>query len=770
MAVVAVTHNVNTLEDWEGAGSPTFATFGGAGPGAGEAAGLQYEGSQSATRRIASTSTNAGFHATIGVTEDFTAATSTIWWVKAMTALAGGITSGGTRVHVGDTTTDQFSYQIGDDGTMGAGKFILPPKGGYVLIPIEVRTNAWRNLPNQAGVPDITIADVYSMQHNVSATTGAGLSQSLDAIHTSGDGLFLVGGDSTNPDGTFADFLAADEGEGVAGCERVGMWSSQAGTFFVFGPHVIGRTDAAVSTLTDFTDSLQTIIFPGGFVGTGFNGFEVDCATANTTVIWTNVTIIGRGRARKIVYFDTELDVNATADDIDIIAHGMEDGDQVFYSAGGGSEDIGPDATSNENENATSAGRGTTGPYWYVIEGSTADILHISATADDALGAQTNEALTPSTAGNGERHALIRTPDTRPDIECTGTASGATFLMDNCTVARGRNITLTSAMTILGGTFVECDLLTVAGGEVDGATFISPTPGLGEHFLAGSATDLDSATNGVHDCAFVSGGTGHAVKITSGTGSVAYDGNTHTGYSAWDEDNTGGISFNTFTDVIGGATDTVTYTLHGIATGEAIFYSDEGGTDAIGLTDDAMYFVRAVDANTLAFYLTHRAATDDANRIGLTVAITPGETHKIYSANAAVWNDTGNAITLAIGTPGDGPSVRNSSGSTTTVDNTVTVSVTCVDAAGDPIQNAQVWVAEGTDRDNPGTVLSNADTNVSGISSFSYNFSTDQDILISIRKSSTGGTRYFSVETTGLIGAAGFALRRTLVEDTTVLP
>jgi hypothetical protein len=149
---------------------------------------------------------------------------------------------------------------------------------------------------------------------------------------------------------------------------------------------------------------------------------------------------------------------------------------------------------------------------------------------------------------------------------------------------------------------------------------------------------------------------------------------------------------------------------------------------------------------------------------------TAGQTHKIYSANAAVWNDTGGAVTLNIGSPGDGPSVRNSSGSTTTVNNTVTVAITVVDELGAAIQNAQVWVAEGTDFDNPGTVLSNADTNVSGLSSFSYDYSTDQAILYKIRKSSTGGTRYIDRRATGTIEATGFTARVTLVEDDIVLP
>lgn len=764
-----VSHNVTTEEDFEGTPSGTFTNDGGAGPGAAASAGLQYEESQAAARRIQSTATNAGFTYTLPATPgpvDFTAAGTTIWWAKTFTALAAEITASGSRLNVGDTTANLYSYQVGDDGTMGAGKFQYAPKGGYILLPVEVRLNAWRNLPDR-GTPDLTIADVFGIQHNVTATTGAGVSQALDAIHTSDDGLYLTGSASV-----FQDFLAADEGAGITGTERVGMWTSQDGVFFVYGPQVIGRTDTGTVTSTQFTSTLETIVFPGGFVGTGFNELEFDVGNASTTVALTNLTILGQGRQRKKVYFDTELDVNATADDIDITAHGLEDGDQVAYSAEGGTEDIGPDATTGEADNATTSGRGT-GANWYVIEGATANVLHLSATADDAYSAApTNEALTPSTAGNGERHSLTRGPITVPNITFTWTSGAATATITNCTFVNFDTFTGRQVVSVSGGTFVNGRIWTLNDMEVDGATFITPNVQYGEAFMTGTPTHYDAVTRGVKNCSFTSGGQGHAIEITGTAAAIAYNGNTHTGYSNWDEDNTGGRSFNTFSDVTGGATDTITFTGHGISTGEAVFYSDEGEAtpDAIGLTDDAMYFVRAVDANTLAFYLTERAATDDANRINLTAGSSPGQTHKIYSANAAVFNNTGGAVTLNIGSPGDGPSVRNSSGSTTTVNNTVTVAFTVVDESGAFIQNAQVWVAEGTDFDNPGTVLHNALTNASGFTSFSYDYSTDQAILYKIRKSSTGSTRYFDRRATGTIEATGFSARVTLVEDTIALP
>jgi hypothetical protein len=762
-----VTHNVTTEEDFEPTPTGTITTDSGAGPGAGANPGLQYEGAESLIRRVQSTGSLSGFLYTLPATPgpvDFTAAATLVWWVKIFSALAAEIEDGGSRAHVGDTTTDLYAYQIGDDGTMGGGQFALSPKGGYVLLPIEVRHNAWRNLPDRGTNPDPTISDVFGVQHQVTNATGAGSTQSLDAIHTSTDGLFLVGSGSV-----FNDFNAADEGEGIAGTERVGMWTASNGVFTVYGTHVIGRTDAGVSTLTTFLDALQTIVFPGGFVGSGFNGFEIDCATASTAVTWTNISITGGGRARKIVLFDTDHDVDNTVDSIDITAHGFEDGDQIFYSAEGGTEDIGPDAINGEAEVSSAAGRGT-GPYWYAIEGASADLLQLSAIADDAYSASpTAVVLTASTSGNGERHALIRNPDTRPDIVCIGTAAGATFDMVNCTVVGFRLLTMTSAMTITGGTYVGGDLLTVAGGLIDGATFIDPTPGVSEHFMAATATDLDSATDGVKNCVFTTGtGEGHAIKITSGSGAVALTGDIFTGYFDNDEDNTGGWAFNANTDVTGGATDTITITGHGFATADPIHYSDEGLTAITELTDNALYFIRSVDVNTVALYNTARAATDDVDRISLTPGVS--EVHKLYSANAAVWNDTGLAVTLNIGGGGSGPSVRNTSGSTTLVVNTVTITITVVDQAGDPVENAQVWTAEGTDRDNPGTVLDNGDTNASGVRSFSFEFASPQPILISIRKSSTGSDRFVPVETSGTIDSGGFTLRRTLATDVNVLP
>lgn len=118
------------------------------------------------------------------------------------------------------------------------------------------------------------------------------------------------------------------------------------------------------------------------------------------------------------------------------------------------------------------------------------------------------------------------------------------------------------------------------------------------------------------------------------------------------------------------------------------------------------------------------------------------------------------------GTTGD-IAYERASGYTGTVSlvNTVNLTITVKDEAGAAVENAQVSIHEGTDPAAPGSELMNLDTNVSGIATTTYNYGGDQAILIRIRKSSTGSTRYITVATAGTIVSTGFSLARTLVID-----
>ena len=162
--------------------------------------------------------------------------------------------------------------------------------------------------------------------------------------------------------------------------------------------------------------------------------------------------------------------------------------------------------------------------------------------------------------------------------------------------------------------------------------------------------------------------TGHAIQITSATGSpFSFLGNTFTSYGP------AARSFNTGTGV-NTATDVITVDAnHGYTTGWPVYYQDQGGVQTIGLTDGTLYWVRSIAANQLAFYTSSTNAIADTSRVNLTSGGT--ETHWIYSATAAIYNSSGSAITINVSDGGNTPTIRNSNGSSTTVNNAVTFAV-----------------------------------------------------------------------------------------------
>ena len=128
------------------------------------------------------------------------------------------------------------------------------------------------------------------------------------------------------------------------------------------------------------------------------------------------------------------------------------------------------------------------------------------------------------------------------------------------------------------------------------------------------------------------------------------------------------------------------------------------------------------------------------------------------TGNEALINTSGQPITINV-TGGDTPSVDtvNSTG-TVTIINTVSVTITVVDAATNPIENAVVAVYNS----NTDAEIANDESDVSGVVSFSANGGVP--IYIRVRKSTTGSTRYIPVETIGNTGS-GLALTITLNEN-----
>lgn len=102
--------------------------------------------------------------------------------------------------------------------------------------------------------------------------------------------------------------------------------------------------------------------------------------------------------------------------------------------------------------------------------------------------------------------------------------------------------------------------------------------------------------------------------------------------------------------VVIAASDTIAITSHGFATGDRVLYSDGGGTAIDGLTDETVYFVVVVNANTIKLAETYANATA-ATPVVIDIAdVGVGSSHKLYKGQfgvSPVVNITG--ITWSVG-------------------------------------------------------------------------------------------------------------------------
>jgi len=127
----------------------------------------------------------------------------------------------------------------------------------------------------------------------------------------------------------------------------------------------------------------------------------------------------------------------------------------------------------------------------------------------------------------------------------------------------------------------------------------------------------------------------------------------------------------------------------------------------------------------------------------------------------AIENSTAGSVTVNA-TNGSNPQYAdNTGGGSTTINNSVWLKVYVEDEDGNNIQNAQTAIYKSSDM----TELMNKDTDVNGLASTTYNYTGDVDITVRIRKSSSGGTRYFPYTTSGTITSDGYTLYAVLIRD-----
>lgn len=125
------------------------------------------------------------------------------------------------------------------------------------------------------------------------------------------------------------------------------------------------------------------------------------------------------------------------------------------------------------------------------------------------------------------------------------------------------------------------------------------------------------------------------------------------------------------------------------------------------------------------------------------------------TTDAAVYNNSGGAVTLNIINGGDTPTIRNGAGASTVVNNAVTITLNSL------VAGSRVYI-EDLD-DTAGLVLFNE---IEATSTFSdtVNYTGDRLLLIRVRKASSGAL-YKPYETTALLTSAGITITVNQVAD-----
>lgn len=397
----------------------------------------------------------------------------------------------GAAYQVGSSGSDYYEYYI-----FGSKRDYEKARGGWVILAIDPNEAGYRAAT--VGTPALGSVNYYGWWADITDSVKSDnvMHDSLSYL-TVGDGLTLTAGTSTDPEGTFQDFVDSDEGT-VA--NRWGVVTSEEGALVVTGWLNIG-TGAA----TEFDDTGAVVFWTETLTAEGFNGLLLDLGTAATVIQITDCFLQGNGRGFAKDFFNTSSDVNGTNETVALdVTKDWQDLDYVTYSKEGGTEAIGlTDATE----------------YWIAQESIGNWKFYTSR--DNAATDTSPVDLTPD-AGD-ESHTILKHIDTRPDLTVSGT-TGTSATITGTSIVNFRNITLTSKGELNTCKVTGADLLTQAGGTIDTCVFSGQTTESGEHLILATNPTL------ISDCDFTQGNAGHAVRCDS-TGTYNWVGNTDSGYT-----------------------------------------------------------------------------------------------------------------------------------------------------------------------------------------------------------------------------------------------
>lgn len=350
-------------------------------------------------------------------------------------------------------------------------------------------------------------------------------------------------------------------------------------------------------------------------------------------------------------------------------------------------------------------------------------------------------------------------------------STSASYDFSGTAVIGAGTITLNKAITITGLTINNYSTVDVSGATLDDCSILNP-PSTNDSITTNSSTNIDNSSitvstvaNGSRWCSvadptifnnniFIGGG-GHAIRITT-SGTYFFVGNTFTTFGP------AARYFRTQTDV-NGTTDVITFdAAHGYSTGSPVYYQDHGGSNTVGLVDGTLYYIRNIASNQLAFYDTENDANNDTSRKNLTAAGSD-ENHYIYSAKAAIYNDSGGLITLNISGGGSAPSIRNSNASSTIVNTPVSVEITS-------LTEGSYGTVIGSGGDYDGYIILSGYANSSGVISGYFSGDTPQSVIVRARNSGIISAAIMEDNGTGYTNYTNDARDFTGANDVNLLP
>ena len=299
MAVVAVTFDgtrfseVQSYTDW--------GNYGGSGAGGSNEAPLAYQNGLASNRQQKTTGGALGgidYDPAAGAL-DHTAANRRLYFCKVYVSDAFDLnTTEGVRVTVGSASTATNKYNMAGTTATNDAHLAYPQQGGYILAAIDVTETFWPI--TTTGSITTTAIDYYGIQGSWIVGTAKAENIAMDAIDV-GDGLYLVGGTSTDPDASFVTYVEKDQDI------TTNRWGCCSGAGDNVNTWSILRAGGAI----EFLDNTSVVSFKDGYHGAGLTGVlhELDTAASTFTV---GALMIGEGKLYNAGAIDTRPDYTVT--------------------------------------------------------------------------------------------------------------------------------------------------------------------------------------------------------------------------------------------------------------------------------------------------------------------------------------------------------------------------------------------------------------------------------------------------------------------------